>query len=148
MVKFYESTTGSRLIMQANVAGFNADMIKVEKAVKDGGNIFELVVKGKYQRPHGETGKLVPRFALDKARYQDGDEKFKITRTLPIAKDFDLDAIEWGVADGVLTIIVPKTALAIGTKIEATAGNIVDVGADVVASGADVVASGDDEDEE
>lgn len=116
----FKSTTDTRLVIDVVAAGYAKDDIKVSKAIINGGKRFVLTVKGKYVRPTGATGKLVPRLAYDKVI----DEKFKETFELPLEDDFDLDKIAWDVRNGVIRISIPKTALATGKDVAASTENV------------------------
>ena len=124
----YKSTTDSRLVIDVIAPGFKPENITLsKKTINDGKNVI-LVVKGKYVRPRGATDKAVPRFAYDKVVPASFKEEF------PIAGDFNVDAVMYKVADGVIRITVPKTAAAIGATIAPLAAdanvNIVGVDAD------------------
>jgi HSP20 family molecular chaperone IbpA len=116
----FKSITDTRLVIDVVAPGYAKEDIKVSKAVTNGGRKFVLTVKGKYNRPTGATGKLVPRLAFDKVI----DEKFKETFELPLEDDYDLDGIAWDVRNGIIRVSVPKTALATGKDVAATEGNV------------------------
>jgi HSP20 family molecular chaperone IbpA len=108
------------MVIDIVAAGYGKEDITVATALKDGGKHFLLTVKGKYTRPTGATGKAVPRFGYDKVI----DEKFKVVQELPLENDYNLDAIKWGVRNGVIRISIPKTPAAVGKAVAAFDGNV------------------------
>jgi len=127
------------MVIDVVAAGYAQDDITVATALRDQGETFVLTVKGKYQRPTGATGKLVPRLAYDKII----DEKFKIVEEFDTACDYNLDELKWAVSKGVIRISIPKSAEAIGKKVDPiAAGN--NINAD---SGANASVETDDTEE-
>jgi len=137
-MKTFKSVTDSRLVIDIPAAGYGKDDIAVSTALRDQGETFILTVKGKYKRPTGATGKLVPRLAYDKVI----DEKFKVTETFDTACDYNLEALKWSVKNGVIRISIPKNEEAIGKKV-APAGDDENINATAGAASVDT-----DDDEE
>jgi HSP20 family molecular chaperone IbpA len=108
------SKTDKGLIIDVVIPGFGKDDVKVTKFVDFIGEdaVDILRVSGKYTRPTGETGKLVPRFAFDKVV----DEKFKME--FPVDDKYDVEKLRWGIKNGVLRIRVGLQDWAIGEEIE------------------------------
>ncbi len=139
MVSKHITETKSRLVIDIVAAGFDPANVKVAKRVTSGGKKTALVVSGKYVRPTGATGKLVPRFGYDKVV----DKSF--SQEIEVAGDYDIDKVAYTMKNGVIRITVPKTAAAIGTVVAPLAAdgniNVVEVAA------ADDADADDDNDE-
>lgn len=108
------SKTDKGFIIDVVIPGFGKDDVKVTKFVDFmGEDAIDVVrVSGKYKRPTGETGKLVPRFAYDKIV----DEKFKME--FPIEEKYDIEKLRWGIKNGVLRIRIGLQDWAVGEEIE------------------------------
>ena len=70
-------------------------------------------VSGKYSRPTGETGKLVPRFAYEK----EVDDKFKVV--FPVEYKYDISRLKWAIKNGVIRVRIGLTDAALGQAVEA-----------------------------
>lgn len=117
-LRFFESVTGERKVIDILMPGYNEDMVTVTSAIK-GEEDFVITVKGKYQRPRGKTDKLVKRFGYDKVLHNSGEDTFKNVFDFPCEKsDYDVDSLVWTVKDGVMRISIPKTAKAIGKEVK------------------------------
>ena len=114
---YFVSKTDKGLIVDVVVPGYATEDFKVVSYVDGTGDcaVNMIRVSGKYTRPHGETGKLVPRFAFEKVV----SEKIKLE--LPIEDTYDMAKLKWAVKNGVLRIRIGKTEAAIGKTVAAVA---------------------------
>lgn len=111
MVQKFETKTKNRLVVDVVVPGYGSDMVTVRKRTVNDGKTVQVVVAGKYARPHGETDKLVPRFGYDKVI----DNKFE--HVITVDTDYDVDGLKWQLNNGVIRVTLPKTAAAIGAAV-------------------------------
>lgn len=129
MKDVYKSVTDERLILDVVMPGFNKDTVTVKTARVNGGEAFKVTVEGKYAGRTNKSGDAIPRVAFEKY-VQDakfvfsddtdfGDELFR-SHTFNSA-DYDLDKLVWDAKDGVIRISIPKTALAAGKTVKASA---------------------------
>lgn len=122
MSQIYTSVTDERMVADIVAPGYGADDITVKTAkVSDGNGGKKVLIKveGKYSRPTGKTGKLVPRFAFDKVVGDGFKEVIDDDRLTD--GDFDTDGIKYSVKNGVVRISIPKTAEATGKVLTASA---------------------------
>jgi len=123
-----KSVTDERLIIDVVAAGFDKDMITVKTARVNGGDVFKVIVEGKYKGRTNANGNPIPRVAFEKLvedfkyTFSDdtdfGDEALFKSATFN-SKDYDLDGLVWDVRNGVIRISIPKTQLAKGTTVAA-----------------------------
>jgi len=125
----FKVVTDERLVIDVVAPGFGKDAITVKTAKVNGGEAFKVVVEGKYIGHKNKAGDPVPRVAFEKYVedfkyvFSDdsdfGDELFRSSTFT--SKDYDLDKLAWSAADGVIRISIPKTTLARGTEVKASA---------------------------
>ena len=123
-----KSITDERLIIDVVAAGFDQSMVVVKTARVNGGDVFKVVVEGKYKGRTNKDGVPVPRVGFEKTvsdfkyTFSDdtdfGDEALFKSATFN-SKDYDLDKLVWDVRNGVIRISIPKTQLARGTAVAA-----------------------------
>ena len=125
----FKNVTDERLVIDVLAPGFNKETVTVKTARVGGGEVFKVVVEGKYAGRKNKNGDPIPRLGFEKvvedfklvlsddAAY--GDVPLYRSRTFTSA-DYNLDGLVWDAKDGVIRISIPKTSLARGKLISAT----------------------------
>lgn len=126
----FKSVTDERLVIDVVAPGFSKDSVVVKTAKVNGGENFKVIVEGTVKARTNKKGEKVPALAFFK-HLQDfrytfsdntefaNDDLFRGVETPFISKDYDLDDLKWSVADGVIRISIPKTAIAKGVEVKA-----------------------------
>jgi hypothetical protein len=122
--KVYRSYTDSRAVFDVVAPGYSEFGVKV--AFTDGGETAKIIVNGVHKfSKDPDNPEKVSKLAYEGAI----DETFKVTITSDDfvrlnSGDFDFDALRWKAENGVVRIVLPKTAVARGSAVEETKGDV------------------------